>query len=99
MIDKPLQPDDESIDKDHLLHFPCEFSLKVMGEDIDNYADYVLTVCQKHVANVDPANVKTRPSRNGKYLAVTVTFTATSREQLDNLYHELNAYEHTKMAL
>ncbi len=99
MNNKTDLPDNESIDEDHLFHFPCEFSLKVMGEDVDNYADYVLSVCQKHIDHVDPANVKTRPSRNAKYLAVTVTFTATSREQLDKLYHELNACKHTKMAL
>lgn len=99
MSNKSTETNSESVDEDKLLHFPCDFSLKVMGEDVDNYADYVLSVCQKHVDHVDPDNVKTRPSRNGKYIAVTVTFTATSRKQLDDLYLELNAYKHTKMAL
>ncbi len=99
MTDKPPVSESNSIDEDQLLHFPCDFSLKVMGEDIDNYADYVLSVCQKHIDNVTSDKLRTRPSRNGKYLAVTVTFVAASREQLDNLYLELNAHKHTRMAL
>ena len=89
----------DSIDEDHLMHFPCDFALKVMGENINNYADYVLSICQKHVAGVSADNVHTRPSRNGKYIAVTVQLIASSRKQLDDLYLELNNYTHTKMAL
>lgn len=98
MTDKPNVPSDK-VDEDNLMEFPCDFALKVMGEDVDNYADYVLSVCQKHVKGVTPDCVHTRPSRNGKYIAVTVQLVATSRKQLDDLYIELNAYEHTKMAL
>lgn len=99
MSDKPETPNSESFDEDKLMHFPCDFALKVMGEDIDNYADYVLSICQKHVQGVTRECVHTRPSRNGKYIAVTVQLVATSRQQLDALYLELNAYKHTKMAL
>lgn len=88
-----------TIDEDKLMHFPCDFALKVMGENIDDYSAYVLSVCQKHVADVTENCVHTRPSRNGKYIAVTVKLIATSRKQLDDLYIELNAYQHTKMAL
>ena len=82
-----------------LMTFPCNFVLKVMGEDIDNYADLVLKVTQRHVEGVDETCMKTRPSRNGKYIAVSIRLVAQSREQLDNLYLELNAHEHTRMAL
>ena len=92
-------PNSQSIDEDQLMHFPCDFSLKVMGENIDNYPDYVLSVCQQHVQGITPHCLHTRPSRNGKYIAVTVKLVATSRKQLDALYIELNAHERTKMAL
>lgn len=99
MSDKPDTPQTDGIDEDNLLQFPCDFALKVMGEDLDNYSDYVLSVCQKHVDGVSKDCVHTRPSRNGKYIAVTVQLVATSRQQLDDLYIELNAYKHTKMEL
>ncbi len=89
----------DSIDEDRLITFPCDFPLKVMGLNIDNYSDYVLSVCQKHVKSVTSDCVHTRPSRSGKYIAVTVQLVATSRQQLDDLYLELNACKHTKMAL
>lgn len=99
MSDKHLTRTSGIIDEDNLLHFPCDFALKVMGEDIGNYSAYVLSVCQKHVEGVTAKSMHTRPSRNGKYIAVTVQLTASSRQQLDDLYTELNAYKHTKMAL
>lgn len=99
MNDKHLPQSSERIDEEQLMHYPCDFALKVMGEDIDNYSDYVLSVCQKHVQGVTKKSLHTRPSRNGKYIAVTVQLVATSRQQLDDLYIELNAYQHTKMAL
>jgi putative lipoic acid-binding regulatory protein len=38
-------------------------------------------------------------SSSGKYLSITATFTATSREQLDALYRELNGHELVVMTL
>ncbi|MCP3851723.1 MAG: DUF493 domain-containing protein [Gammaproteobacteria bacterium] len=92
-------PSSEQIDEDKLMTFPCDFALKVMGENINDYSAYVLSICQKHVEGVTETCVHTRPSRNGKYIAVTVQLVVSSRQQLDDLYIELNAYEHTKMAL
>lgn len=89
----------ESIDDDQLMHFPCDFGLKVMGENHHNYVEYVLSTCQQHVAGVTESCVHTRPSKTGKYIAVTVALIATSRKQLDDLYQELNDHPQTKMAL
>ena len=99
MSDKPSISTSESVDEDQLIHFPCDFALKVMGENINNYSDYVLSVCQKHVDGVTESCVHTRPSSTGKYIAVTVQLVATSRQQLDDLYIELNKHKQTKMAL
>ena len=93
------EPKSESIDEDQLMHFPCDFALKVMGENQNNYPAYVLSVCQQHVDDVTQSCVHTRPSSSGKYIAVTVQLLATSRKQLDDLYIELNNHRQTKMAL
>ena len=45
------------------------------------------------------AAVTVRPSNGGKYLAVTVTIVASSRAQLDAIYHELVACEQVLVAL
>ena len=40
-----------------------------------------------------------QPSREGRFVSVTVTITAQSREQLDALYRELSGHELVLMAL
>lgn len=81
------------------MEFPYTFPLKVMGLNEDNYPNFVLDVAKKYINGIDESHVKTRQSKNGKYIAVTLTFLAQSREQIDNIYLELNASERTKMAI
>jgi hypothetical protein len=47
----------------------------------------------------DPATVQTRPSRAGNWLGVTITVTATSRAQLDELYRTLSTHPMVKVVL
>jgi uncharacterized protein len=72
-----------------LLAFPCDFPIKVMGRKQPGFAQAVTDIVVKHAPDFDPATVEMRPSRKGRYLSVTCTVRATSREQLDALYQEL----------
>jgi putative lipoic acid-binding regulatory protein len=45
------------------------------------------------------AALEMRDSSGGKYQSLTLTVTATSREQLDNLYRALTAHPHAKYVL
>lgn len=85
--------------QEQLLEFPCSFAVKVMGINDNDYPGFVLEVAQKYVAGLDRDCVSSRLSKNGKYIAVTLTFLAQSKEQIDNIYIELNASDRTKMAL
>jgi putative lipoic acid-binding regulatory protein len=40
-----------------------------------------------------------RPSSGGNYLGITITITATSREQLDGLYRALTSHPMVKVVL
>jgi len=82
-----------------LLKFPCPFPIKVMGLTRDDFAQAIVTVVQKHAPDFDPAEVEMRASSAGKYLSLTCTINATSREQLDNLYRELTAHPMVTMVL
>ena len=42
---------------------------------------------------------KLNPSKSGKYVAVSVTFTASSKKQLDEIYLAVNALESVKVCL
>ncbi len=99
MTDIQKNTPSDSIDNDQLMNFPCDFDLKVMGDNRNDYPAYVLSVCQKHITGINETNMHTRLSSSGKYIAVTIKLVATSRKQLDDLYIELNNHKQTKMAL
>jgi len=80
------------------MEFPCAFPLKVMGQKSGQFEAAVQAVIKKHMQE-EPVLYESRPSSSGKYLCITATFTATSREQLDALYRELNAHELVVMTL
>lgn len=80
------------------MKFPCSFPLKVMGLNSRSFESAVQAVIKKHLQET-PVIYESRPSSSGKYLSVTATFTATSREQLDALYRELNSHELVVMTL
>lgn len=81
------------------LEFPCEFPLKVMGRAGGGFDALVVELVRRHVADLDPRAVRSRASRGGSYLAVTVTVRAESRSQLDALYRELSGHERVLMVL
>ena len=81
------------------LEFPCEFPLKIMGLTQPGFAQAVIEVVQKHAPDFDPATVEMRTSREAKYLSITTTINARSREQLDDLYKELCDHPMVSMVL
>ena len=81
------------------LEFPCKFPIKAMGKAADDFDALVVSIVRRHAPDFMDTTVKTRHSRGGQYLSVTVTITAQSREQLDNIYMDLTADERILMAL
>ena len=81
------------------MDFPCRFPIKVMGRDRAGFRETALTLIERHVGEVEEDAVRTSRSRNGTFLAVTVTITATSQEQLDTIYNELTAHDSILVAL
>jgi uncharacterized protein len=69
------------------------------GKHSPDFESIVLAIIQRHVPELDRAAVTRRPSGGGNYLAVTATFTAHSRAQLDALYIELSSHEQVLMVL
>lgn len=82
-----------------LLEFPCKFPIKAIGKDTGEFEAMIVEIVRRHVPDLTDNAVSTRPSSGGKYLSVTATFTATSREQLDALYLELSSNERVLMLL
>ena len=75
------------------LSFPCEFPIKAMGPHDAGLAEAVRRIVARHAPAADAGRLQTTPSRNGRYLSVTVTITASSRAQLDAIYADLQAHD------
>ncbi|MGH6634887.1 MAG: YbeD family protein [Gammaproteobacteria bacterium] len=82
-----------------LLRFPCRFPIKVLGRCSPDFDSLVFKLIRSHVPDLSEGALRCRVSRQGKYIAVTVTITAVSRSQLDAIYHDLCAHDRILMAL
>jgi len=74
---------------DSLLDYPCEYPLKIFGLQQAGFAQAVMEVVARHDPGFQPATMEMRASKNARYISLTCTIQATSREQLDALYQEL----------
>ena len=82
-----------------LIEYPSAFPIKVMGANIDGFAQAVVEVALRFDPGFDPSTVEMRPSKGANYLGLTITVTATSREQLDDLYRALSSHPMVKVVL
>ncbi len=82
-----------------LIEYPSAFPIKVMGSNVDGFVHAVTDIARRFDPAFDASTIELRPSSGGKYIGVTVTVTATSREQLDELYRTLSTHPLVKVVL
>ena len=82
-----------------LIEYPSAFPIKVMGARVEGFVEAIVAVARQFDPGFDPATVEQRPSKGGNYLGLTITITATSREQLDELYRTLSTHPMVKVVL
>lgn len=85
--------------KDSLIEYPSLFPIKVMGLKVDGLVHAITTVARALDPQFDAGTIELRESKGGKYLGVTIHVTATSREQLDELYRTLSTHPMVKVVL
>ena len=95
----PDLPEQEIIERDSLLEFPCEFPIKAMGLDEDGFQTLVENIILNHAEIYANKPITTNPSSSGKYLSVTVTVEAQSKDQLDRIYQDLTDCKQVLVAL
>lgn len=89
----------DKADAPSLITYPSAFPIKVMGQNVDGFVAAMVDVARRFDPAFDAATVELRPSSGQKYLGVTLTVTATSREQLDELYRTLSTHPMVKVVL
>ena len=85
--------------RDKLLQFPCEFIIKVMGKNNLQFEGAVLAIFHQFVPDLSEGAITLRESKENNFLAMTITFTAISQAQIDQIYTALSAAEDVIMAL
>ena len=82
-----------------LLEFPCRFPVKAISHNVDDFEALVTGIVLTHAEQYEGVGVTTNTSGAGRYLAVTVTIEAESKDQIDRIYQDLSDCEHVRMAL
>lgn len=84
---------------DSLIEYPSLFPIKVMGLRQEGLVQAITRIAHALDPQFDVRTVELRESKGGKYLGITITVTATSREQLDELYRTLSTHPMVKVVL
>ena len=82
-----------------LIEYPSRFPIKVMGAKVDGFVHAVTQIARQFDPGFDATTIELRDSKAGNYLGITITITATSREQLDELYRTLSTHPMVKVVL
>jgi putative lipoic acid-binding regulatory protein len=85
--------------QDSLIEYPSAFPIKVMGAHVEGFTEAIVAIALAFDPDFDANTVESRPSKGGNYLGLTITITATSREQLDELYRTLSTHPMVKVVL
>ena len=86
-------------DRASLSEYPSRFPIKVMGANHPDLERTVVEIALQFDPDYDRTSLELRPSSAGKYLGLTLSITATSREQLDGLYRALSGHPLVKVVL
>ena len=92
---EPLDP----ARRESLIDYPSRFPIKVVGVNENGFVHAITHIAKQFDPDFDASTVELRESGGGKYLGVTITVTATSREQLDELYRALSTHPMAKWVL
>ncbi|MCH7821505.1 MAG: DUF493 domain-containing protein [Proteobacteria bacterium] len=82
-----------------LLEFPCSFPIKMMGRDTPGFRSMTRSLVEKHTGPLGDDAIRSTLSKNGRFVSITVTVTAQSQQQLDDIYRDVCAHDDVLMAL
>lgn len=85
--------------KETLLAFPCDFPIKMMGRETPQFHETARALIERHTGPLADDAVHSTLSRNGRFVSITVTVSAQSQEQLDDIYRDVSSHKDVLMAL
>ena len=82
-----------------LLVYPCDFPIKMMGRHTPEFIATARALVEKHTGPIGDALVKSALSKNERFVSVTITISAQSQQQLDDIYQDVSTHADMLMAL
>jgi putative lipoic acid-binding regulatory protein len=90
---------DTNDSKPSALTFPCDFVIKVFGLTTDIFVSQIATIVREDQPDLADSAIVSRPSKDGKYQALSITVHVTSQQELDAIYTSLSSNPLVLMAL
>ena len=81
------------------IEFPCQFPIKMMGRDTPEFRATARALIENHVGPIAEEAIQINLSGKGNFVSVTITVTATSQQQLDDIYRDVSGHDDVLMAL
>lgn len=82
-----------------LIEFPCDFPVKIIGTNCDNFLAEIKQITIKHFPDFKDDSLTHKISEKSNYLAATVTVYAVNQSMLDAFYQDLTKLPNVKMVL
>ncbi len=82
-----------------LMTFPCDFQIKIIGNNTEMFAKEISDIARKHFPDIVDAGIDSQLSREGNYLAISIMLHVKDQATLDGLYIELTKHPDIKMVL
>jgi uncharacterized protein len=86
-------------DNESLIEFPCNFPIKIIGNNTAYFATEIIEITRKHFPNTPDEVIIMQESQHGNYLSLTITVYVHNKQTLDALYLELTKHPDIKMVL
>ncbi|MEE9412867.1 MAG: DUF493 domain-containing protein [Methylococcales bacterium] len=99
MTNKPTILEGNIQASETLMEFPLVFPLKVFGRDRGKLEQATIEIICKHVPGAEIKEIIARPSKTGKYTALTISFNVEHKRQLDRIYLALSEHHAVVMTL
>jgi len=81
------------------IEFPCAYPIKVIGVASADFHQEVIASVEKHTGKIPADLIELRPSKQQNYVSVRLTITATSEDQLRDIFTDLKTIPNVKLVL
>lgn len=84
---------------DSLMTFPCDFPIKIIGNNNDTFMKEIIELVRKHYPNTEDKSIRSQASKEGNFLAISILLHVLDQTTLDALYADLSKHPEIKMVL